>query len=259
MADEKNEHAGHRERMRERLNETGAAAMTSQEMLEMLLYQCLPRIDTNQIAADLLKSFDTFAGVINAPVKELMRIGGIGRAAAEFIHSMPQFFRFYMEDMQNNDMRVFSSDSAYKLIRNKFVGRKNEIIVLMILNSRGQVVYNNIVTEGAVAMVPVYVKKVIELCFEYNADTVVLAHNHPSGNPAPSRGDIVATKELQMALDSVYVTLYDHLIFTDTDYTSMKRSGWLDDIAKSAEQFRQAALREALTAENTVIKKDAKS
>lgn len=254
MAEEKNNHAGHRERMREKLEKTGAEAMSSQDMLELLLYQCLPRVDTASLAARLLEAFDTFSGVINAPVKELVKIQGIGRTTAEFIHTLPLFFRYYMEDLHNSEVRVYNSDTAYTLIKNKFYGRKNEIIVLMILNSRGQVVYNNQIAEGTVSMVPVYIKKLIELCLEYDADTVILAHNHPSGNPAPSRGDITATKEVQMALESIYVTLSDHLIFTDTDYTSMKKSGWLEDITRSMEHYRQAALREALKAENEIIK-----
>lgn len=253
---EKQPHSGHRERMREKLAAGGGISMSSQEMLEMLLYQCLPRIDTSSVAADLLKEFDTFSGVINAPVKELMRVGKIGKASAEFIHSLPIFLRFYMDDLQNKDVRVFNSDTAYSLIKGKFFGRKNEIIVFMILNSRGQVVYNNIIAEGSVSMVPIYIKKIMELCIEYDADTVLLAHNHPSGNPAPSKGDIVATKEVQIALDSIYITLSDHLIFTDTDFVSMKKSGWLEDISRSMEHFKQAALREALAAEQELFKSE---
>lgn len=247
-------HAGHRKRMREKLEKSGAESMTSQEMLEMLLYQCLPRIDTSPIAAELLKNFDSFSGVINAPVKELVKVAGVGKSTAEFIHTLPLFFRYYMEDLHNSEVRIYSSDTAYTLIKNKFYGRKNEVIVLMILNSRGQVVFHNQIAEGTVSMVPVYIKKLIELCLEYDADTVILAHNHPSGNPAPSRGDVTATKEIQMALESIYVTLADHLIFTDTDYTSMKKSGWLEDITRSMEHYRQAALREALKAENEILK-----
>lgn len=248
-ASSKNVHSGHRSRMREKLEQNGSESMSSQDMLEMLLYQCLPRIDTNKLAAELLKRFDTFSGVINAPVKELVKVEGVGMSTAKFLHQLPQFMRFYMEDMTNATKRVFSSETAFELIRGKFLGRRNEIIVLMILNSRGQVIYNNVVSEGSVAMVPVYIKKVIELCIEYDADTVFIAHNHPSGNPAPSKGDIVATKELQLALESVYITLSDHLIFTDTDYTSMKKSGWLEDIAKASASFKQAQLNDALIAE----------
>ena len=240
--------------MRDKLERAGAETMTPQEVLEILLYQCIPRIDTASIAAKLLETFDSFSGVINAPVKELVKVEGVGKNTAEFLHALPQFFRYYMEDLHNSELRVYNAETAYSLIKNKFFGRKNEIIVLMILNSRGQVVFNNQVAEGTVSMVPVYIKKLIELCLEYDADTVILAHNHPSGNPAPSRGDIAATKEVQMALESVYITLFDHLIFTDTDYTSMRKSGWLEDITRSMEHYRQAALREALKAEEEILK-----
>lgn len=90
--------------------------------------------------------------------------------------------RYYQEDLHNADVRIYNTDSAYQILKNKFYGRKTEIIVAMILNSRGQIVYNNIITEGSVSIVPVYIKKIIQLCIDYDADTVILAHNHPSGN-----------------------------------------------------------------------------
>ena len=248
--EERDNHLGHRERMREKFNVQGAEVMSSQEVLEILLYQCIPRMDTSKISAELIKTFDSFSGVLNAPVRELMTVDGVGKSTAEFIHSLPSFMRYYQEDLHNADVRIYNTDSAYQILKNKFYGRKTEIIVAMILNSRGQIVYNNIITEGSVSIVPVYIKKIIQLCIDYDADTVILAHNHPSGNPAPSKGDIISTKEVQMALDSIYVSLGDHLIFTDTDYTSMKKSGWLDDISRSMMQFRQSTFKEALIAEN---------
>ena len=226
----------------------GAIEPTAVDLLKNILDHSMVG-DTEAVAKDLLERFDNFAGVINSPVRELMKVKGLERAAAEYIAALPVFFRKYMDDMNDPGLRVFSTEVAYKLIRSKFLGRKTEIIVLIILNSKGRVVYNYIISEGSITMVPVYVKQIMQLCIEYNADTVILAHNHPSGNPAPSKGDAVATKEVQMALESIYVTLHDHLIFTDTDYFSMRSSGWLEKIIKATEDFRQQALAEALADE----------
>ena len=222
----------------------GAVEPSAEELLKNILDHSMEG-DTEAVTKGLLARFDSFAGVLNSPVRELMKVKGMERSAAEYIASIPMFFRKYMDDMNSQDLRVYSTEVAYKLIRNKFIGRKTEIIVLVILNSKGRVVYNNIISEGSIGMVPVYIKQIMQLCVEYNADTVILAHNHPSGNPTPSKGDVVATKEIQMALEGIYVTLHDHLIFTDVDYFSMRSSGWLDKIIKATEAFRRQSLAEA--------------
>jgi len=221
---------------------------TAEELLKEILDKTMTG-DTEELAKALLFRFDSFAGVISAPIKELMKVKGMEHSAAKFITDIPRFFRRYIDDMNSPNLRVYSTEIAYKLVRNKFFGRKTEIIVLVILNSKGQVVYNNIIAEGSVSMVPVYIKQIMQLCVEYNADTIILAHNHPSGNPSPSKGDVVATKEVQMAVESIYVTMHDHMIFTDTDYFSMRGSGWLESIVRGTEQVRQNALAEAMADE----------
>lgn len=230
---------------------------SAEELLKNILDHSMSG-DTDAVTKALLTRFDTFAGVVNSPVHELMKVKGLELSAAEYIASLPMFFRKYMDDMNDPGLRVFSTEIAYKLIRNKFLGRKTEIIVLIILNSKGRVVYNNIIAEGSISMVPIYVKEIMRLCIEYNADTAILAHNHPSGNPAPSKGDAVATKEVQMALESIYVTLHDHLIFTDTDFFSMRSSGWLEKIIQATEEFRQKALADALADEKKWLEETSK-
>lgn len=249
---EKTSHDGHRDRMRERLNQRGADGMSPTDVLELLLFQSIPRADVRVLAEALLKKFGSFAQVLGAPVSQLAKVPGIGLKTAEFLHMMPHFARYYLDDLAVNHKRIFDIETSYEQMRHKFLGRTKECIAVILLDSRGHMVYDGIVCEGAVSQVPLYVRSLVQLCIEFNADSVILGHNHTSGNPAPSRQDIVATKELQLALDGVYVSLEDHVIFTDTDYTSMRRSGWLTDVTAAAERFRKDMIISAREAEEAL-------
>lgn len=245
-------HEGHRERMRIKLNEKGADGMAPEDVLELALFCSIPRADTRELALKLLKRFGSFSGVLNAPVKDLMRVEGVGGKTAELLHMLPQFARYYLDDLAAKSKRIFDVNSAYEQMKSKFVGRTRECVAALILNSRGQIMFDDILCQGTVSQVPIYVRELVELCIRFDADTVVLGHNHVSGNPAPSKGDIVATKELQLALDGVYVNLEDHIIFTHAGYTSMRKSGWLSDVTVATEQFRQNMLMEAMAAEESL-------
>ncbi|MEG1426598.1 MAG: JAB domain-containing protein [Oscillospiraceae bacterium] len=200
----------------------------------------------------LLKKFGSFSRVLNASTRELIKVVGIGKSTADFLHMIPQFARYYLDDMNTSTRRVFDNQSAYNQLKSKFIGRRRECVVAMILNSRGAIKFNNVISEGSISQVPIYVRELVQLCIEHDADTVILAHNHTSGNPAPSRGDIVATKEIQLALDGIYVNLEDHMILTDTDYSSMRKSGWLSDVTAATAQFRKNMIVSAREAEEEI-------
>lgn len=243
-----NEHDGHRQRVREKLDKVGAAALSDVDMMELVLFNSMPRGDTRPVAEAMIKKFDDFASAINAPESELLKIKGLGEKTISYLKTIPDISRFYLDGMNKISKRVFDVNSAYDYLKYKFVGMTKECVAVIILNSRGKIMFNDILWQGTVSQVPIYVRELVALCIHYDADTIILAHNHPSGNPAPSKGDIAATKELQMALESVYVTLGDHLIITDTDdYTSLRKSGWLSDLATASDMYRKNIL---ITAKN---------
>lgn len=241
---------GHRKRMRERIEKNGADGMSAVDVLESIMYRTISQGDTRPAAESLLKKFGSFSRVLGAPVNELMKVSGVGAKTAEYLHMFPQFARYYLDDLESGKKRIFDTQSAYNYMKHWFVGRTRECVAALILNSRGQIMFDDILCEGSVSQVPIYVRPLAQLCIQYDADTVILAHNHTSGNPAPSNGDIVATKELQLALDGIYVNLEDHIIFTDSDYTSMRRSGWLTDVRAATEMFRKNMMISAREAED---------
>ncbi len=239
------------EKIRNKLDTRGAAGLTDTDILDSLLSFIVVGRDTRKIATALIKKFGSFSTVLGAPESELLKITGIDIKTAKYLTQLPEFARYYLDDITNKTRkRIFDTNSSYDQFRLKFLGMTKECVAIIILNSRGQIVHNDILWQGTVSQVPVYIRELVSLCIHFDADTVIIAHNHPSGNPAPSRGDVSATKEIQIALDGIYVNLEDHLIITDTDYTSLRKSGWLSDVSAATSMYRNNILMSARKAED---------
>lgn len=241
----KYEHEGHRERVREKLEEQGVETFDDVEILEFLLFNVLTRIDTKPVVKRLLKKFGSLSGVLNADEKDLLTVEGVGEKTTKYLTKFPSIIRYYMEDLNSSTKRIYDSNSAIEMLRPSFIGLKKEAVAVLMIDSSGKILFNDILWVGAVAQVPIYTRELVEKCIRYNADTVFVAHNHTSGNPAPSRNDLVATKELQFALESIFVNLDDHIIFTEKGFTSMKRSGWLKDVVAATSNYRNNILQTA--------------
>lgn len=218
-------HEGHRERMKEKFLTDGLDHFQPHEILELFLFNAIPRRDTNEIAHRLLDTFGSLSGVFDAPYEELLKVEGVGQSAAAFIKLVPQLSRCYLDDKQQDKARVFNTESAEKILLPKFIGRTNEVVVLLLLDSKGRQLFCGVVNEGAVNTVPIYVRKIVELAVRYNAASAILAHNHPSGSTMPSAGDITSTKDVFQALQTVNVWLNDHIIVADGDALSMADCG----------------------------------
>lgn len=222
-------HEGHRSRMKKRFLEQGMDAFEPHEILEMLLYYGIPQGDTNPIAHRLLDTFGSFAKVLDAPIESLETVKGIGRSSAILLKMVPQLARIYLDDLQTSRPLLDTKDIA-DYIMPKFVGRKNEAVVLLLLNSRAEVLFCDVMNEGSVREVAIYVRNIVHMAMRHNASSAVLAHNHPSGNTMPSAGDLAVTANIYDALQPVGVQLLDHLIVADDGktYLSMWTSGLLE-------------------------------
>ncbi len=195
--------------------------------------------DYEDLAKRLTKACYTTGSVFIAKKEELLQVEGVTEKIADFISNFSNICNNYFADFQHTKLRIFSSEVAYNYFRAILIDRKTECIALMILNSHGYVLYNKIIGTGSINIVPVYIKEIIRLCIEYDTDTVLIAHNHPGGSPLPSSNDIKSTREIQLALEGIYVTLYDHIIIADGDYFSMRSSGLLSDIYASTDEYRR--------------------
>lgn len=219
-------HDGHRDRLRQRFQDEGIDNFTDVQALELLLFYCIPRRDTNELAHDLLNHFGSFAQVLDAKPEDLMRVGGIGANAALFLNLIPAAGRFYDVDRVKNSKILRTTDDCGSFLLPFFKGRNQEMVFLLCLDAKCKVLCCQQVGEGSVNSAGVPVRRVVETALAANATTVVLAHNHPSGLALPSHEDIATTRRIAVALEAVEINLADHIIVADDDFVSLAQSNY---------------------------------
>lgn len=220
-------HDGHRQRLKERFLEQGLDSFTKYQALELMLFYCIPRQDTNEIAHRLIEHFGSVSQTLDADIEELCKVDGIGLGAATFLKLLPAVARYYEDDKSNLLTEpLLAIEACGARLRPKFVGRLNETVFMLCIDAKGKELCCRLVGEGGINSAGVPVRRIVEIALAVKATTVILAHNHPSGIALPSSEDISTTQRVAVALEAVDVVLADHLVFADGDYTSMVQSGY---------------------------------
>ena len=221
-----NPHAGHRERLKNRFLETGLDSFHAVNTLELILFFAVPRKDTNPIAHRLLDHFGSLAGVLDAPVEELMKIDGITKNAAVLLHLFPQTARQY-EISRTADLKILdTTDKAGRYLLPRYTGERSEVVYLLCLDAKCRVLDCRLLFRGGFSSAAASVRKIIETALAVNAYAVILSHNHTSGIAQPSMEDEQTTRALEQALHAVDILLVDHIIVADGDYFSMADAGF---------------------------------
>jgi len=217
---EKDTHAMHRSRMRERFKKFGLDCFAEHEMLEMLLYYSLPRVDTNAIAHRLINKFGSLRGVLDADIEELQAVMGVGEHSAVLIKMIPQFSRIYTNasDAGANYNHV---DKLGEKFRNIYTDKTRETVYVSLLDNGMNEIETVVLFEGSVNSAHVSPRMIAETCFAKKAAMVALAHNHPRGVAVPSEEDIYTTKYLQGVLESVGIHLVEHYLVASGKYTPL--------------------------------------
>ncbi len=219
-------HDGHRQRLKKRFLEQSLDSFTPIQALEILLFYCIPRQDTNELAHRLLDHFGSFSQVLEADVEELVKVNGIGENTATFLKLVQAAGRYYDVDrVRMEEKPLLTTEDCGAYLQAFFRGRCNEMVVLLCLDAKCKVLSCRVVGEGGLNSTAVPTRRVIEMALAAKAASVILAHNHPSGIALPSSEDIITTRRLATALGAVDVVLSDHLIIADNDYISMVQSG----------------------------------
>lgn len=219
-------HDGHRERLKERFRSEGLDGFTEVQVLELLLFYSVPRKDTNEIAHALLEKFGTLAQVLDANPADLEKVPGMGSSSALFLKLLSAAGRRYQISRTESATILRTLEQCGAYLQPRFFGRKHEAVFLLCMDAKCKVLACKQVGEGSVNSAGVPIRRIVETALSANATMVVLAHNHPSGLALPSADDIQTTKRLAVALDTVEITLIDHLVFSDDDYVSMAQSGY---------------------------------
>lgn len=219
-------HDGHRKRMKQRFLEEGLDHFTDVQVLELLLFYCIARQDTNPIAHRLLEHFGSLSQVLEAPVEELCKVEGIGENTAVFLRLVTQVGRFYLTDRASKAKILPTLESCAKYLQSFFFGRNVETVFLLCLDAKCKMLCCKKISEGDVNSASLSVRKIVETALNINASSVVLAHNHPGGMAIPSSADIQTTMRIAAALRAVDVNFIDHILVTDDDYVSLAQSGY---------------------------------
>lgn len=215
-------HAGHRQRLRERFRKGGADALPDYELLELILFQALPRRDTKAIAKRLIARFGSFAEVVNAPETRLKEIEDVGEAvitelkvirAAALRLTRAQILQRPALSSWNEVLDYLRAAQAYE---------HREQFRVLFLDKKNRLVADEIQQQGTVDHTPVYVREVVKRALELSATALILVHNHPSGDPTPSRADIDMTKQIVTAAKPLGVTVHDHVIVGRDGCASLK-------------------------------------
>jgi DNA repair protein RadC len=203
---------GHRTRMRQRLLKAGPDSLADHEMLEMVLFLALPRRDTKPIARALLTRFANFGGVISAPVAELATIEGLGEAGAAALKLIQgAALRLLRHEVAATPV-LATWDRLIDYLRAGMVHERVEQFRVLFLDARNRLIADEVQTRGSINHTPAYPREVVRRCLELHASAVVLAHNHPSGEPTPSREDVAMTVEIQRAAATMGIAVHDHII-----------------------------------------------
>ena len=218
---------GHRERLRKKLLESSGESFADYELLELLLTISIPRRDVKPLAKELLQKFSNFAGVINTEQSELLKINGIGETTV----SMFKILRLSMARVLQDKVKERSVISNWKELIDycqlNIGNKKTEEFHILYLDTKCKLIKDEIHSTGTINTSSVYPREILKRVLEVNASSIIIVHNHPTGDTTPSNADINITKKISESLKTIDVPLHDHLIVGKGNYFSFKSFGLL--------------------------------
>jgi DNA repair protein RadC len=216
---------GHRERLRRRFREAGADALPDYELLELILFRAVPRRDTKPLAKAILAQFGTFAEALNAPEERLKEVPGLGEAAITEIKLVrAAALRLVRGEVLERPV-LASWSQVLDYCRASMGFEAKEQFRILFLDKRNQIIADEVQQKGTVDHTPVYVREVVKRALELSATAIVLVHNHPSGDPTPSRADIEMTKQIVSSAKNLGIVVHDHIIVGKQGHASFRGLG----------------------------------
>lgn len=218
---------GHCNRMRLKLLAKGPDSLADAEMLEMLLFFAMPKGDTKPLATALVNRFGSFAAVLAAPQTQLLTMPGLGERGVAAL-KLVQAAALHLARAEAMDAPLLNNPERLRAYLASAMGReKVEQFRILFLDPRSRLITDEVIGRGTVNHTPVYVREVVKRALEVNATALILAHNHPSGDPTPSRADLEMTAEIREAAAILGIELHDHIVVGNGRQVSFRAEGLL--------------------------------
>lgn len=218
-------HEGHRERIRTRYRTGGLDSFADHEVLEMLLYYCYPRGDTNPRAHSMLKQFGSLHNLFEADVETLMERLGCSENVAVLLNLVPALANRYHLSKRSQNLKLNNAQAAGEYAIDLFMGHSVERFYVLSLDSQLRLKNCSLLSEGTVDETAVYPREVAKAALQDKVNNVILAHNHPGGFLRPSRADADVTRQIAEGLASLGIKVIDHIIVASDTYYSFAARG----------------------------------
>jgi DNA repair protein RadC len=226
-APEKPHHLGHRERLRRRVLDRGAGSLADYELLEYLLFGVRRQGDTKPTAKALIDRFGSIAGVLAAPTAELAAVKGVSEATIALIAVTAEAARRAVREEIADGPVLSSWSRLIDYLRVAMGHNRTEEFRLLFLDSKNRLIADEVQGTGTVNRTAVYPREVVKRALEHGATAIIMVHNHPSGDPTPSRADVEMTEEVRDAGALMGIVLHDHVVISKSGHESFKSMGLL--------------------------------
>jgi len=217
---ERPDHLGHRRRLREKFLRAGADSLHDYELVELLLTYAVPRKDVKPLAKELLKRFGGLAGLMDADPAEMQKVPGIGQAGAALVKLAKELSCQYLAACMKDTDLMASPKAVVDFAKARLAGLGCECFMAVFLNAKNRLIDCQVVHEGTVDHAVVYPRRILEAALSVHAAGLILVHNHPSGDPAPSDDDRKLTRSIQDAARPLDIRVLDHIIIGRGGYCS---------------------------------------
>jgi DNA repair protein RadC len=223
--EEKPHYLGHRKRVREKFLKIGGAGFADYEILEILLFSAKPRNDVKPLAKKLIAKFGSLPKVISADAEELDKVEGVGEAAIVTLKIAQEVCLRMLKDEIEKKQIIGSWKALLEYCRASMGHNKTEQFRIFFLDLKNRLIADELQQKGTVDHTPVYPREVIKRALELGATSIILAHNHPSGDPEPSKTDIEMTRKIMLAAQPVNIQIHDHIVIGGAKHYSFKANG----------------------------------
>lgn len=219
--------AGHRHRLRAKIFEKGASALSDQEIIEMVLFAAHPRGDVKPLVKQLFKSFKTIAGILHADRQALQALDGIGPASVAQLHLLSEINHRLSRDLVKNQPILANWEAVQRYCIDRLGHAPVEQFLVLYLDNQNRFIAESLLAVGTTDQAVIYPKEIARSALEHRCHAVILVHNHPSHNNQPSQPDIQITRQIKAALGVIGVRLHDHLIVAGKSCQSFRALGLL--------------------------------